>query len=122
MGAAKPMQGIALLLTALPAASAIALANFQRFSWSNTPTCEVPYNAQIPSCSPSDFYSGCSTMCRMALETVALRVIHACSQAPVPANSLLSAVLEGGVVQGVCPPNGAYEFGLSKLISRGRVR
>lgn len=40
----------------------------------------------------------------MALQTVALKVIHACSQTPAPANSLLAAVLEGGVVQAVCPP------------------
>jgi hypothetical protein len=98
------MRRKVLLLAGLPATIAISLANFEPLDSSQIPyTCEVPYYNQIPSCLVSDFSDGCSGVCEQALEAVAQSVIRACQGVTADPNSLLEAVLMGGIIAAVCP-------------------
>jgi hypothetical protein len=68
------------------------------------PICEAPYYAQIQSCTVSDFHQGCSEQCESALQALAASIISACSRAPALPNTLLGAILQGSIVEAICPP------------------
>lgn len=88
-------------------------------AWSRVPLiCEASCYAQIPSCKPSDFLNGCSVVCELVLEAVAQSVIHACSHALAPPNSLLGAILEGQIIQDICPPKSTSPQQLRPVHSR----
>ena len=88
----------------LPLAEALSLANFQEITSILIPiSCQLQYDSQIPTCTVSDFENGCSISCQSALNSMAARVSNACSDVSVNSNTLLGIVMNGGVVEALCP-------------------
>jgi hypothetical protein len=98
------MRRKAILLTILPLADALSLANFQQITSIFIPiTCQLAYDSQIPSCQVSDFNNGCSSLCQSGLISVANGVSEACSDVSVSSSTLLGIVMDGGIIQALCP-------------------
>jgi hypothetical protein len=94
----------AAVLLALPVANAFSLANFQIITSVFIPiSCLLEYDSQIPTCTASDFNNGCSAACVAALNSVAEDVTSACSEVNVSSKTLLGIVMNGGIVQALCP-------------------
>jgi hypothetical protein len=98
------MRRKAILLATVPLTSALSLANFQQITSIFIPiTCQLTYDSQIPTCKVSDFENGCSSACRSALTSVASDVSDSCSDVSVSSNTLLGIVMNGGIIQALCP-------------------
>ncbi|KAK4152066.1 hypothetical protein C8A00DRAFT_44801 [Chaetomidium leptoderma] len=87
-------------------ASAISLSNFQLITPSTVSVgCILAYNAQIPSCSIQDFVAEntCSAACARGLVRLQFSLLEICSDANVPATTVLGQILRGNLVELLCP-------------------
>lgn len=101
----RPPRAAALLALA-STTSALSLANFQIITSNSIPSpCIVAYNAQIAGCTQTDFTNGnqCSSLCINGLRAEATIVQAICGGLDVNAKSLLGLVLDGNVLETLCP-------------------
>src|SRR6266536_4407518 len=88
----------------LPLANALSLQNFQQITSLLIPiSCQLAYDEQIASCIVDDFRKGCSKSCKKGLKSVASDVSDACSSITVSSNTLLGIVMNGGIIEALCP-------------------
>ncbi|CAG8973908.1 hypothetical protein HYALB_00003686 [Hymenoscyphus albidus] len=91
-------------MVVLPSANALSLANFQQITSSVIPvTCMVAYNGQIPVCTTNDFNVACTAACQTSLLLTGTTVRTACSQGSAGSTTLLGIVMNGGIIQALCP-------------------
>ncbi|KAK3379773.1 hypothetical protein B0T24DRAFT_168533 [Lasiosphaeria ovina] len=96
----------ARLLFMASAASAMSLSNFQLITSSTVPiSCILAYNTPIRGCSESDFDTErtCSVSCVNGLIKVQQTLQAVCDDTSIPDASVLGQVLQGNLVQLLCP-------------------
>jgi len=93
------------IFVSAPMANALSLGNFQGITSNSIPlSCQLAYAATIPSCTVRDFGgSGCTAACVSGLESVANNVQSACDEVEVSSKTLLGTILDGGIIQALCP-------------------
>lgn len=86
-------------------ARALSLGNFQGITSDSIPlSCQLAYAAEIPTCTVTDFSnSGCTAGCVSGLQSVASNVQSACDSVEVSSVTLLGTILNGGIIQALCP-------------------
>jgi hypothetical protein len=100
----KMRQRYLAVLPALPLVDALSLGNFQQITAILLPNaCSAAYDGQIPSCTVSDFQTSCSLACQAGLGQVATNVQSGCKNVFVNPNALLGIVMNGGIIQALCP-------------------
>ncbi|KAK0722531.1 hypothetical protein B0T26DRAFT_739744 [Lasiosphaeria miniovina] len=88
------------------ATSAMSLSNFQLITSSTVPiSCILAYNTPIRGCSESDFDTErtCSVACVNGLIKVQQTLQAVCDDTSIPDASVLGQVLQGNLVQLLCP-------------------
>ncbi|CAL3969273.1 hypothetical protein PZA11_006135 [Diplocarpon coronariae] len=92
------------LYFALPTTLAFSLSNFQQISTGSLPVlCRLTYDTQMVGCTMVDFSNGCSNACTASLLSIQKAVQDICASANVNAQTLLGIVMNGGIIEALCP-------------------
>lgn len=97
-----------IYLCAPSSTTALSMSNFQIItSQTVSSKCMRAYSTTISGCAITDFIfgSGCSTSCVQGLQVTAERIERACRDEDVNSGSLLCMILEGKLVDVLCPSN-----------------